>query len=228
VDFEEEGNVRRRMLLRSLFSWWIFKRRVVWGGDFEEWTCGGECCWGDCLVDEHVKENAVVELVQLMDFEERVVWGGDFGEWTCGGECCWGACLVDGFWRGGVVWGDFREWTCGGECCWGACSVSRFWRGGVVWGDFEEWPCGGEWCSRGCVDVRFLGGGGVSGWFSYGGVNVAVLRMVFWEVGVPSSSLLFGKIISEERVFIIICLRGHMMKFTLASFSFSIPSSSSG
>jgi hypothetical protein len=45
---------------------------------------------------------------------------------------------------------------------------------------------------------------------------------------VPSSSLLYDEIIGEERVFIFISLWGHMMKFTLASFSFSIPSSSYG
>jgi hypothetical protein len=42
-----------------------------------------------------------------------------------------------------------------------------------------------------------------------GGVNRAVLRMVFLEVGVPSSSLLYGDAIGEERVFRIIYLRGH-------------------
>jgi hypothetical protein len=162
------------------------------------------------------------------------VWGGDFGEWTCGGEWCWGACSVDEFWRGGVVWGGFREWTCGGEHCWGACSVGRFYRGGVIWGgDFEEWPCQGErcwgeWCSRGCVDVWFSGGGVVYGGFSNGGVNAAVLCMVFWVVGIPSSSLLYGETISEEWIFIILSLRGHRMKFPLASFRFLIPSSSSG
>jgi hypothetical protein len=92
-----------------------------------------------------------------------------------------------------------------------------------VWGgDFGEWPCGGEWCSRDCVDGGFSGGGIVCGDFWDGGVNQAVLRMIFWEVGVPSSSLLCGETIGEEQVFRIISLWGHRMKVPLGSFSFSI------
>jgi hypothetical protein len=52
--------------------------------------------------------------------------------------------------------------------------------------------------------------------------------MVFGEVGVPSSSLLYSETIGEEWVFIIISLWGHRIKFSLTSFSFSIPTSSSG
>jgi hypothetical protein len=97
---------------------------------------------------------------------------------------------------------------------------------GVVWGgNFRLEGHSSEWCWRGCVGGGFWGGGGGVVWEEG---NPVVLHRVFWEVEVPSSSLFCGETIDEEQVFRIISLWGHRMKFRIASFSFSIPSSSSG
>jgi hypothetical protein len=129
---------------------------VVWGGDIEEETRGGEWGWRVGAVGGFWREGGVV-------------WGGYFGEWTCGGERYWRAYLVDEFWgEGVVVWGGdwhSREWCsrgyvdCG-EQCWRACSVDEFWEGVVVWGG--DWHSR-EWCSRGYVDCGFWRGGVVWG-----------------------------------------------------------------
>jgi hypothetical protein len=49
-----------------------------------------------------------------------------------------------------------------------------------------------------------------------------------FEVGVPPTSVFCGETIDDEWVLTIISLRGQRMKVSLASTSFSIPSSSSG
>jgi hypothetical protein len=95
------------------------------------------------------------------------MWGGDFGTATCGGEWWRRVCAGGGFW---------------GE-------------GGVVWGGFGTTTCGREWYWRACEGGRFWGEGEIvwEEWFGRG----------FWDggvnpvVGVPSSSLFYGKTINE-------------------------------